>query len=260
MSGRQFFFCSQPCNRYFTKETLLVQHRAHSTLCLARWNAHLSAATRDLLKEPIIESKPIIENENVYLEDIGSLSDDGNIYLDDPHEDSTSGETTDNELELAPVYDPEIGTASETQNHHNGPLGLNDPDLYDTDSGYEPDADDNIWRHGDFFEMPHDAPVGDTIDETDHCPEVDESAESVCSDLYPGAAKVIHTGDPPFTVFAQKQRDIGHGNIYYPFAGPVEWDLARWLHGAGSMAIIDQFLKLKYVSNYKSPDLSIFLT
>jgi hypothetical protein len=222
-------------------------------LCLARWNAHLSAATSDLHKAPIVE------NEDAYFQYTDTLSDENEINLDKHHEDSTSSEITDEELELAPVSGPEDNTNLETQNHLGRLLGLNDPDLYDndTDSGYEPDADDGIWQQG-AMEMPYSNPMDETVNESDHCPEVDESAESVVIDLFPGAAEVIHIDSPPFSSFTQKQHKLGHGNIYYPFAGPVEWDLARWLHGAGSMVAIDQFLKLKYVSTSKHLNISIF--
>jgi hypothetical protein len=213
-------------------------------MCLARWNARLSAATRDLHKGPTNE------NENSYIQDTGNSSEDDEIGQSEGDKGSTSSEVTDNELELAPVSNPE-DTNLDTQNRLDGPLGLNDPDLYDTDSGYETDAEDGISRQGGKIDTPYNDFLDETMDNTDPCPEVDESAESVIIDLFPRAAEVIHTGDPPFSTLVQEQCNAGRGNIYYPFAGPVEWDLARWLHGAGSMAMIDQFLKLKYVSTRK---------
>jgi hypothetical protein len=238
MAGHQFFFCSQPCTKYFKKESQLVQHRAHSTLCLARWNAHLSAATRDLQKEPVIV------DQDLYPEGSDAQSEDNEVYHSEIDEGSTSSSTIDEELELAPASNLENDNTLEMPNRLGGPLGLNDPDLYDAGSECGTDVDDGVWDQGAVMETIHDDPLDGATIESDHCPEVDESVESVVTELFPGAAEVTHVGDPPFSIFAQKQHAIGHGNIHYPFASPVEWDLARWLHGAGSMAAIDQFLKL----------------
>lgn len=228
MSTRKFFFCSQPCTRY------------------------LKEATRDLQKGPNVDS------ENIYSEEQDLPSEDNESPQDESPEEDASGTTSDEELEQAPVPVLELYDGVETLDHLGRPLGLNDPDLYDTASDDdEGDVDIGIQCLGAAVDIPDDNSMGDDINEAGHCPEVEESAASVITDLFPGAAEIVHIGDPPFSILAQEQRILGHGNLYYPFAGPVEWDLARWLHGAGSMVAIDEFLKLKYVSISEIPNLSI---
>jgi hypothetical protein len=78
----------------------------------------------------------------------------------------------------------------------------------------------------------------------------DVNAAAVIEDLCPGAAAVVATATPTFSTLYDEQMESGNGNIYYPFAGRMEWELAQWLYKSGlSRARIDEFLKLEYVSN-----------
>src|SRR4051794_23853205 len=97
MSNPRFFFCSQPCSKYFKKESHLLQHRPHSTLCLARWNARLSEATQDLHKRPQFESN------NLYTEEQDLPGEDNEIPQDESPVEDSSSTTSDEGLEQAPV-------------------------------------------------------------------------------------------------------------------------------------------------------------
>ncbi|PVF91462.1 hypothetical protein CPB86DRAFT_687103, partial [Serendipita vermifera] len=68
-------------------------------------------------------------------------------------------------------------------------------------------------------------------------------------DVFEDAGSVIKVQTPPFAHLLSRQQDIGEGNIYYPFAGPLDWKLAAWLHESHlSQARIDKFLQLDYTS------------
>ena len=79
------------------------------------------------------------------------------------------------------------------------------------------------------------------------------SANSLFVENYPGAADIIDTGP---NMYAQRlEADSEHSGgrevvgPWYPFAGRVEWELAKWLNSANlSMNKIDEFLRLDYVS------------
>jgi hypothetical protein len=78
---------------------------------------------------------------------------------------------------------------------------------------------------------------------------VDDNSTLIFEDHYPGAASVIQSAPPAFFHLYDEQVERGEGNMHYPFAGPKEWEVARWLHNSGlSRVRIDEFLKLDYVS------------
>ena len=82
---------------------------------------------------------------------------------------------------------------------------------------------------------------------------------------YPGAAEVI---EEQKNLYAQiweadelyDSRKIG--GAYYPFSGPIEWEVVEWLNSLNvPMKKIDEFLRLSYVSGmlaYELVDFQMF--
>lgn len=76
-----------------------------------------------------------------------------------------------------------------------------------------------------------------------------ENFEDIHTETYPAAGRVFAQSEDFFTDELRAIREEGKGNIYYPFANDVDFELAAWLGSSGlSRSKIDEFLRLKYVS------------
>ena len=77
-----------------------------------------------------------------------------------------------------------------------------------------------------------------------------ENLSEIYETCYPDpTARTIAKACPPSAELLEAQLKIGEGNHFYPFANEVDFELGHWLHEAGlSLAKIDEFLKLQYVS------------
>jgi hypothetical protein len=63
------------------------------------------------------------------------------------------------------------------------------------------------------------------------------------------AGTVLRTECSRLQIIYDQQLVEGMGNIHYPFANEMDWQLGAWMHDSGlAMTEMDQFLKLKYVS------------
>ena len=75
---------------------------------------------------------------------------------------------------------------------------------------------------------------------------------SVFVERYPGAAKTIGIGPNMYMQqLAADEHSESHkiAGPWYPFAGRVDWELAKWLNSSHlSMDKIDEFLRLEHVS------------
>jgi hypothetical protein len=81
----------------------------------------------------------------------------------------------------------------------------------------------------------------------------EQSATPVSEDDEQFEVDFAHAGDitgkaeAPFSQHLSEQHTNEH-NIYYPFSGAREWDLAVWLHESNlPLTNIDRFLRLEYV-------------
>lgn len=77
---------------------------------------------------------------------------------------------------------------------------------------------------------------------------------SIFVERYSGAAKTIGIGPNMYTQrlevdeYSESRKIAGP---WYPFAGQVEWELAKWLNSSNlSMDKIDEFLRLDHVSTH----------
>lgn len=76
-----------------------------------------------------------------------------------------------------------------------------------------------------------------------------ERSEDLYTEHHPSAGKVYGSRDMSFDAEIHSQHERGGGNIYYPFANDVDFELGAWLSDSGlSRSKIDAFLALKYVS------------
>lgn len=77
----------------------------------------------------------------------------------------------------------------------------------------------------------------------------EDTSSSSIDDVFEDAGSVIGLHTPPFVRLLSRQQRVSEGNIYYPFAGPLDWELAAWLHDSHlSQQQIDKFVRLRYVS------------
>lgn len=78
------------------------------------------------------------------------------------------------------------------------------------------------------------------------------SSTSLFVEQYPGAAETVGIGPNMYTqrLEADQHRESRRiAGPWYPFAGRVDWDLAKWLNSSHlSMDKIDEFLRLDHVS------------
>jgi hypothetical protein len=121
-----------------------------------------------------------------------------------------------------------------------------------SDDSFFPTSD-ALSKSGDSedFDTTSDLSANDAYDIGEDIREDHSSAptDDECED----AGYIIGVEDPPFRSLLSNRKDIGQGNIYYPFAGPMEWGLASWIHEAHlPQTQIDKFLKLSYVSRTPS--------
>jgi hypothetical protein len=114
--------------------------------------------------------------------------------------------------------------------------------------GQPPDAAEN------YPEPPiedNDHPWAD-IDANDDPAESDTDSENsgpIEEEVDHTAARVLRSQKSAFASFYDTQVTGHQGNLYYPFAGAVEWQFARWAHSSGlSRSQVDEFLNLDYVS------------
>jgi hypothetical protein len=94
-----------------------------------------------------------------------------------------------------------------------------------------------------------DADVGDaSVLDDQTCPVDENDEENIVEEYYPGAGKIHQTHESHFQSILKATLD-GKGNLHLPFASEAELQLATWMHQSGlSMAKMDEFFKLKYVS------------
>ncbi|KAG8836053.1 hypothetical protein FRB91_000169 [Serendipita sp. 411] len=77
-----------------------------------------------------------------------------------------------------------------------------------------------------------------------------ESSASFHMETYPGAGHIFNKVIPRFHTQAASQIQTGKGNLFYPFANEIDFELGLWLHESGlSVSKIDSFLKLQYVTS-----------
>ena len=81
---------------------------------------------------------------------------------------------------------------------------------------------------------------------------LDVSSTSIFVEKYPGAAETMGIGPNMYTQRLEADEHNESRSIagpWYPFAGRVDWDLAKWLNSSHlSMDKIDEFLRLDHVS------------
>lgn len=70
-------------------------------------------------------------------------------------------------------------------------------------------------------------------------------------DDYAGTAEIVREEDNLYAKLWKTDEFFDQRNktgVYYPFSGPVEWEIAQWLHGLNaSMDQVNQFFNLQYV-------------
>lgn len=81
-----------------------------------------------------------------------------------------------------------------------------------------------------------------------------EKSEDLYTEIHPCAGRIFARRERSLIDELQTIRGDGQGNIYYPFANDIDFELAVWLSSSGlSRAKIDEFLKLKYVGSLSPP-------
>ena len=70
---------------------------------------------------------------------------------------------------------------------------------------------------------------------------------------YPGAAQIINECKNLYTQIWEKDKfykSYKIGGPFYPFSGPIEWEVVEWLHSLDILIErIDHFFELEYVSS-----------
>ena len=129
----------------------------------------------------------------------------------------------------------EISSMSGTEDLDREPISFRDGDQVDDSSAFLADSGTLI------------------IDTTSEDPRIlNASSTSIFVEQYPGAAETMGIGPNMYT---QRLEADGHSESrriagpWYPFAGRVDWDLAKWLNSSHlSMDKINEFLRLDHVS------------
>jgi hypothetical protein len=204
-------FCIFPCERFFATEHGLQVHRARSSGCQERWNDQLGL--NSLIPAVLIDGH--MNANNAHAE---------GIYENNAPDDITMDEQGD-------FADPNNAASSEMELDVQPPLPVeNHPGLRDGDDGIarvEAEAETGASESGTDSESS--GPIEEEIDHT--------------------AARVLRSRTSAFAHFYDAQVTSRKGNLYYPFAGAVEWQFARWAHNSGlSRSRIDELLNLDYAS------------
>jgi len=202
----------------------LQTHRGMMPQCAKRWEEHLKYRPRT--------------------QQTGALDTDSNSALDEGAEvDINVGMDTQGDVEAddkgrAYAGDSPAGTrhiVDDTTNFNSTP---------------HEDTEMNIDASADMQDDVHASDEGDHVVDNPASMRntADDTSVLIVEDYYPSAASVMRSVPPAYSHLYDEMVEIGEGNLYYPFAGPKEWEVARWLHNSGlSKARIDEFLKLDYV-------------
>jgi hypothetical protein len=223
------YFCVPPCERSFATPKSLSLHRSHSAACRKRWNDYLAQDARDMAIGDAIND-PEMAGEDVL----------GDLVGHDGYE-NNSGEREDRPNELEPDFeDPPMPQYPDNN--------YDDPPFFEYG---DEDGNEGNRNLGEADLPPPDGPAAaeQERDYADLRPAMDDTGGDLLVELYEGAAWVIGRGDAPFAILLRNQLTTGLNNVFYPFAGAKEWELACWMHNSSlSRRQMDQFLRLNYVS------------
>ena len=95
-------------------------------------------------------------------------------------------------------------------------------------------------------------PVSESDNEMFQNSEQNIFSDNICFKEYEGASEIIEDRKNLYSE-VWEQDDHYHtrkdNNLYYPFAGCIEWEMVQWLHSLDApMDKVDAFFKLQYVS------------
>jgi len=235
------------CRKVFTTHHKLSAHRAHSARCKQQWDNYVA----NFSLTPSAPASQQVLADDVIMEDVADNEPEEGI-MDAPV--------------MAPASADELsGDESETEEPENIPEG-EDGSLSDTSSP------DETYRYTSVADSDHNDSCDDSSDDNEFEP-ADYQASPSTTPQQPGQRRLAqgtpqrteplephveaypHAGfareqivQEGFRKSAQTQSTLGAGNVYYPFANEMDFELGSWLHESGlPKAKIDEFLKLKYV-------------
>jgi hypothetical protein len=205
-------FCILPCERFFTTEHALQVHRARSSACQERWNDQLGFNSQI----PVALSRSQSPDEAVLSHAESSCEDH---MPDDGMMEDLGGFADPDAALIEMELDDHLPDGAE--DYPGPPIEDDDRPHADVDLNDDPAESDTDSKNS--------GPIEEEIDRT--------------------AARVLRSQKSAFDSFYDAQVAGQQGNLYYPFAGAVEWQFARWAHSSGlSRSQIDELLNLDYVS------------
>lgn len=228
MNSLNFFECS--CRKKFDTQHKLMAHQALSLPCKRRWEAYI------LSMAPTVPQRGGLKpNEDVIMEDHDQLQQ---IPTRTPTPDAASNDHGDM-----------LGSEDE------GSLSSQDDDE-DSDDDDDEDGDSDVVAGDDdpaiLIEGHRPASTNDAPRPGERSHELAEPLErpgDLYTEIFPHAGHVYRKESPRHQKEWEHLQTAGKGNLFYPFANDVDFDLGTWLHESGlSRSKIDEFLKLKYVS------------
>jgi hypothetical protein len=243
------FYC-YACGKPFESQHRLLGHQTNSLPCKEKWDAFIlgmpsslpvpaseSLPTEDVVMEDVIEDEPVPDlvipeappdsdydllEDNIDSDDEGSLEDSGGVEHAEEGDEvgSEDGDEDDDDRNLPGEAVVEVMVDGQSI-----PAMLRSAP---TSEGRQRDIPQD---HREPLERP-----GDLYTEAHPC------AGVVCEKrgkLFYDGVRNLHTD--------------GNGNMYYPFANEIDFELAAWLSDSGlSRSKIDAFLNLKYVRSLPS--------
>jgi hypothetical protein len=225
------------CNKRFNDDIKLRQHRQNTPFCKKRWDKHLADLARAHVAAQAEQLRALLSTSVVngpFGEELPSTGEAD--FAQSPPGDPGVAMDVDNVGEL----DDDVLKTTEDVDWDNGSVDheYHDVESDKTDTEDEESDEDNGEEENDEGDDP----------EYSICPSMDPEEDSQVTEVMEHVGRIIDRKASRFQHLRSKQLEIGQGNVYYPFAGPQEWETAKWLHGSHMpLCEIDRFLHLQYV-------------
>ncbi|KAG9054398.1 hypothetical protein FS842_005248 [Serendipita sp. 407] len=235
------------CGKLFDTQRKLQIHRTQSIKCKSRWTDEVASfgpptAVRPLRTQADTPNVPESSEMGIPITSLvpQSILDDGYSNYDDDEEE----EEELRRYVAGQAGDEVLGYEYQDGNLEDDPIDTLEEELVD-DNGQEMELDDNMQE-----ELPQSNESTSSYRDSNLSRNLSEPVESdsLHTETYSGAGRIFDKTQPHVCAEAKHQIKAGKGNIFYPFANEVDFELGLWLHESGlSISKIDSFLKLQYV-------------
>ena len=234
-------FSCVTCNKVFDTQPKYLAHRTNSVPCRQKWEEYVLNFPSAPFRQAAVHTE---DHVDVLMQDSGSVVESVAQNSIINHDGEVCGQE-------GGLEDVEPNTGSHVHTQRCGSPIEDDQDSNDETSDDPRDDEMDIIDNELLGTCADDggSPAAGGSATQRVLAEPAEQASSLYTENHPRQAGYVYGNQVPrFTADSERRSTEGSGNVFYPFANEIDFELGAWLHESGlSMAKIDEFLKLQYV-------------